>query len=180
MQDQEEQFEIFTEAGQPVGQASRSRVHAEGLWHRSAQVFLFDGTGRLVMQRRVAEKDVCGGLWDQSVAEHLLPGETYLAGAIRGLAEELGVTGVHLRTAGELAATRLDLPELGIHDWELQQAFTGSHTGPITPDPTEVAEIRMVALPELIAWIRDAPENFTPWFLRDVQRCNILPATRSS
>lgn len=171
---EEEQFEIFTEAGEPLGTAPRSRVHAEGLWHRSAQVFLFNGAGDLYLQRRADGKDICPGLWDQSVAEHLTPGETYLQGATRGLAEELGISGVELTPLGEPFAGRLDQPSLGVRDYELQQAFTGTWDGPVRFDRTEVVEVRTVALDELVRWMRQQPEEFTPWFLRDAVRCGIL------
>ena len=173
---EEEHFEVFTETGELLGTAPRSRVHAEGLWHKSAQVFLFNSQGNLYLQRRVEDKDVCPGLWDQSAAEHLTPGESYLEGALRGLKEELAVTGVELTPLGEAFAGRLDQPELGIHDHELQQAFQGTWDGPVYPDPAEVAEVRTVALDTLAGWVRESPQNFTPWFLRDAIRCGILPA----
>lgn len=173
---EEEHFEIFSEAGDSLGTAPRSRVHAEGLWHKSAQVFLFDSHGKLYLQRRVDHKDVCPGLWDQSAAEHLTPGETYLQGALRGLKEELAVSGVALTPLGEPFAGRLDQPELGIHDYELQQAFHGIWAGPVQADPAEVAEVRTVALEDLADWVRTSPDDFTPWFLRDAVRCGVLPA----
>lgn len=173
----EESFEIFSHDGSYLGQAPRTRVHREGLWHKSAQVFLFDDAGRLYLQRRAEDKDVCGGLWDHSVGEHLKPGESYLAGAERGLVEELGVRGVGLEPLGQPVAARLDQPELQIHDNELQQAFRGVYSGPLTPDPVEVAEVRAVDLTTLDDWIRAAPEDFTPWLLRDVVRCGILPSS---
>jgi len=176
MTDSDEQFEIFTKTGEPLGMASRSNVHREGLWHKSVQVFLFDGTGRLILQRRVATKDVCGGLWDLSVAEHLRPGESYLDGATRGMEEELGITDVPLEPIGSPYAGRLDQDALGIHDYELQQAFSGHHAGGLHPDPLEVADVRAVVLEDLRQWLRARPSEFTPWFQRDVIRCGIIPA----
>jgi isopentenyl-diphosphate delta-isomerase len=149
-------------------------VHREGLWHKSAQVFLFDSAGRLYLQRRAADKDVCGGLWDQSAAEHLKPGESHLEAAHRGLLEELGVEGVDLAPLGEPFAGQLDQPDLSVHDYELQQAFRGSYDGPIRVDPAEVDEVRRMDLETLADWIHSEPEAFTPWFLRDAVRCGIL------
>ncbi|MGE0623594.1 MAG: NUDIX domain-containing protein [Pseudomonadales bacterium] len=170
----EEQFETCTETGEPLGLMPRSVVHARGLWHRSVHVFLFDADGRLYLQRRAADKDVCPGLWDQSAAEHLQPGESYADGAQRGLAEELGVTGVGLEHLGSPFAARLDLPELGIHDYELQQSYRGEWLGALRPDPSEVAEVRAESLDSLARWLRESPADFTPWFRRDVYRCGIL------
>ncbi len=176
MESTEEHFEIFTATGELLGTAPRSQVHAEGLWHKSAQVFLFDGQGRLYLQRRADDKDVCPGLWDQSAAEHLTPGESYLEGALRGISEELGISGIELTPLGEPFAGRLDQDELGVHDYELQQAYTGTWDGPIHPDSAEVAAVRSVALDELARWVRSAPQDFTPWFVRDALRCGYLPA----
>ncbi len=176
MTNAEEVFEIFTEDGELIGTAPRSRVHAEGLWHRSAQVFLFDSAGRLYLQRRADDKDVCPGLWDQSAAEHLIPGENYLEGARRGLKEELGISVAELSPLGEPFAGRLDQPALGVRDYELQQAFTGTWDGPVQIDPAEVAEVRAVAIDALARWVREVPQDFTPWFLRDAVRCGILPS----
>jgi len=170
----EELFATFTVSGEPRGLVPRSVVHARGLWHRSVHVFLFDGEGRLYLQRRASSKDVCPGLWDQSAAEHLQPRESYVAGAGRGLAEELGISGVDLEPLGTTYAARLDLPELGIHDYELQQSFRGVWVGTLTPDPAEVAEVRAESLASLARWLSESPEDFTPWFRRDVYRCGIL------
>jgi isopentenyl-diphosphate delta-isomerase len=170
----EEQFDIFSADGLHLGQASRSRVHREGLWHKSAQIFLYDPDGRLYLQRRAADKDICADLWDQSVAEHLQPGETYIEAARRGLNEELGVTGVALAPLGTPFAGRLDQPELGVRDYELQQAFEGIWGGPVEPDPMEVAEIRAVDLAALGEWMRSDPRAFTPWFRRDAIRLGVL------
>jgi isopentenyl-diphosphate delta-isomerase len=170
----EEKFEIFSETGEQLGLAPRSRVHRLGLWHRSAQVFLFDRRGRLLLQRRSSAKDVCPGLWDQSVAEHLKPGETYLDGARRGLAEELDVHGVALAPLGAPDRARLDEPSLGIRDYEFIQTFSGHYDGPVRVDPAEVAEVRTVTLEVLAAWLEEHPDRFTPWFRRNVIRCDVL------
>lgn len=168
-----ELFETFDRTGQPTGLVARNEVHARGLWHKSAHVFLFDAEGHLFIQRRAADKDLYADLWDYSVGEHLTPGETYLAGAIRGLEEELGVSGVALRQVGDANAHGVQLPGGGT-DNEFQLAFTGEFHGEIRPDPVEVAEVRTIALESLRVWLERAPEQFTPWFLRDVFRLGFL------
>ncbi len=174
MTDFDETFDIFSESGEPLGQAPRSQVHREGLWHRSVHVFLFDAGDRLILQQRAADKDVCAGLWDQSAAEHLKPGESYLDGARRGLAEELGISGVVLTPLGGPHAARLDQPEFGIRDYEFQQSFRGRHDGPLSPDPAEVAAIRTMTLIELSDALAAQPDAFTPWLRRDLVRCGII------
>jgi isopentenyldiphosphate isomerase len=169
-----EYFETFDDDGRATGLVSRARVHASGLWHRSAHVFLFDSSGALYVQRRAAGKDICPGRWDFSVGEHLQPGETYLQGALRGLAEELGVTGVRLEPMNEVRRWAGAAPELGVIDRELQQAFCGCYDGPVRADPAEVAEVRALPLDRLAAWLAQTPEDFTPWFIAELDHLDLL------
>ena len=139
-------------------------MHKDGLWHRASNVFLFRPDGKLVVQRRHESKDVCPGLWDLSVAEHLEPHESFLAGAIRGIDEELGITGVRLERASNVIRATLDIAEFGIRDYEFQVSFRGEFAGEPAPNLSEVAEIRFVAVGELQTEMMQSPERFTPWF----------------
>lgn len=170
-----EQFETFSEDGAPLGLVPRAQVHQQGLWHKSAHVFLFTTDGSLYLQLRAADKDLYANLWDYSVGEHLIPGESYHAAALRGLAEELGVTGVTLRAVGGERASRFAIPERRIADQEFQQAFSGYYDGPIQADPVEVADVRTIKITELARWISHAPEQFTPLFVRDVVELGFIP-----
>lgn len=169
-----ELFDTFDDDGNPTGLVPRHRVHAEGLWHRSAHVFLFTGTGELYVQRRAHDKDLYASRWDYSVGEHLQPGESYQAGALRGLREELGLATVRLTPLGPIRPSVTVDVARGILDRELQQAFRGVWDGEITPDPTEVAAVRRIALTELAHWTQREPDAFTPWFLRELQALRIL------
>lgn len=170
----DELFETCDADGNPSGLAPRSRVHRDGLWHRAANVFLFRSDGRLLVQRRQWTKDVCPGAWDLTVAEHLQPGESYASGALRGLREELGLSRVVLEPLGEVARVRLDIPDKGIKDYELQQSFRGICDDEARPAPSEVLEVGFVALPELAAAFRDRPGEYTPWFRAAAARHGVV------
>lgn len=169
-----EYFETFDDDGRPTGLARRDHVHARGLWHRSAHVFLFNRHGDLYVQRRAAGKDLCPDRWDFSVGEHLKPGESYLEGALRGLQEELAVTGVALEPVLDVHRATCRIDALGVFDRELQQAFRGRYDGTLKPDSEEVAEVTTVALTVLADWIRRTPDAFTPWLLSEVKRLDLL------
>jgi len=160
----EELFEIFNEDGEPNGRAPRDVVHKRGLWHRASNVFLFRPDGQLIVQRRHESKDVCPGLWDLSVAEHLEPRESFLDGAVRGIREELGITGVRLERVSNVIRAKLDIAESGIRDYEFQVSFRGGFDGKLAPKLSEVAEIRSLGLGELQVEMLKVPERFTPWF----------------
>ena len=149
-------------------------MHAQGLWHKSAHVFLFTPNDELYLQRRAHDKDLYANLWDYSVGEHLTPGETYHAAAQRGLQEELGISGVDLTALGDPRPSSFIVAEQGIADQEFQQAYRGAYAGSIAPDPAEVAEVRAVCLADLARWITRAPEQFTPLFVRDIVDLGLL------
>jgi isopentenyldiphosphate isomerase len=174
----DELFETFDDAGRPMGLAPRRHVHAAGLWHRSVHVLLFDPDGALYIQQRAPTKDVYPGRWDLTVGEHLEPGEAYLDGALRGLREELGVTGVLLHALGDVRPFCCDLPALGILDCELQATFSGVLAGGLEADGIEVTAVRAISAGELGAWIARDPEAFTPWFLEELRRRPGLGAFR--
>jgi len=93
----EEFLDIVAENNKVIGQEKRSIVHQSGLWHRGVHILLFTPEHKLVIQQRSQRRKQSPGALDCSVSEHLKAGESYLAGAIRGLEEELGIKPVPLR-----------------------------------------------------------------------------------
>ena len=87
-----------------------------------------------------------------------------MAGAIRGLREELGIEDVSLERVSEVIGARLDITELGIKDHELQVCYRGVSDAELVPEPNEVANIRLFELDDLEAAMRISPDDFTPWF----------------
>lgn len=168
-----ELFRTFDRQGEPLELVARHEVHRRGLWHKSAHVFLFDSRDRMLLQQRAADKDLYPGLWDYSVGEHLLDGESFLAGAERGLLEELGITALDLQTLGEVRFVEHAGKEFV--DREIQQAFCGVYDGVLKPDPVEVAEVRHIERQRLAAWVASAPQDFTPWFVADLNEFGFLP-----
>ncbi|MBC2607711.1 NUDIX hydrolase [Pelagicoccus albus] len=89
---QEDIFDIVDENDQVVGQATRSRAHAEKLRHRAVHVLIFNDEGEVFLQKRAMSKDSWPGAWDSSCSGHVDQGEDYLTAAHRELDEELGYT----------------------------------------------------------------------------------------
>jgi isopentenyldiphosphate isomerase len=87
-----EWFEIVDEQDEVIGRALRSDCHGNPeLVHRTAHVVVFSSDGRILLQKRAANKDIQPGKWDTAVGGHLAPGETYEQGARREMNEELGI-----------------------------------------------------------------------------------------
>lgn len=169
----DELLETLNDAGEPAGLVPRDRVHAEGLWHRAAHVWLYDRDGNVYVQRRSPYKDLNPDCWDVSVGEHLQPGEGYYEAAQRGLREELGLVDLALTPVGAPRPLQVDRPASGIHDYEYQQVYTAFTRRPPVPEPSEVTAVRLVAPDELRRWLAAEPDGFTPGFRGDVTDLNL-------
>lgn len=172
-----ELFDTYTADGQRLGTLPRDEVHRTGAWHRAVNVFLFNAAGELLIQQRAASKDVCPLKWDLSVAEHMQPGETYLAGALRGIQEELGLACEELLPLGEPTTHQLVLPDQNLRNCEFTQCYRGEVRGEVKLDPSEVADSRYIKLSDLCEQLTSSPqactETYTPWFIDLVQHVRL-------
>jgi isopentenyldiphosphate isomerase len=143
-----------------IEQAPRSAVHARGLWHRGAHVFLFDNGGRLLVQKRSADRAASPSLLDGSVSEHIKAGEDYPSAASRGLWEEMGLEGLDLRPRVRFRMN------YGLGDNEISTLFVARADAPMPLfDPEEVDAILWLAPHELEAAMDESPEKFCGWFI---------------
>lgn len=75
-----------------IGKSEREIPHGRpDMIHRAVHLFVVDGRGRLLLQKRGAGKEVEPGKWDTSVGGHLHAGETYRDAAERETFEELKI-----------------------------------------------------------------------------------------
>jgi isopentenyldiphosphate isomerase len=93
----DELVDVVDEDDHVVGQARRSEVRRDGLWHRGVYIFVFNPAGKLFVHRRTESKDIFPGYWDVAVGGVVQAGEDYATAAGRELREELGVRGAPLR-----------------------------------------------------------------------------------
>lgn len=159
-----EMLETFDVAGRSTGVCPRSIIHRSGLWHRSANVILFTTDERMIMQKRSQRKDVCPGVWDLSVAEHLQPGETFLDAAYRGLREELSLDDIRLVPFGPELCLRYEPAGLDVKDYEFQRLFLGHASGELRCNGDEIDATDYIRLEDAIGIRRSSPETLTPWF----------------
>ena len=86
-----ELVDVVDEAGRTVGVVTRRQMRAGRLPHRCVYVLVFNGRGELFIHLRTAAKDVYPSHWDVCVGGVLAAGESFDAGAVREVREELGV-----------------------------------------------------------------------------------------
>ncbi len=154
-----EWLDIVDETDSVIGRAPRERIHREGHYHRSAHIVLFNSGGQVFVQLRSRLKDMAPGLWDTSAAGHVDSGESYEACAIRELHEELGVsiTGDSLKPVGQLRPHERN-------GFEFTRVYTACSDQTLVLQEEEVEDGRWVSLPELEAWMAQAPADFTDVF----------------
>lgn len=142
-----------------VGEAEKLEAHRTGALHRAFSVFVQDGAGRVLLQRRTASKYHSGGLWSNTCCGHPRPGEDTPAAAARRLREEMGFV-CPLEPAGTFVY-RARLGDLVEHEYD--HVFAGVFDGSPQPDPAEVAEWRWVSVDELERNLAAHPGRYTVW-----------------
>jgi isopentenyl-diphosphate delta-isomerase len=152
-------LDVMNEEDKLIEQAMRSVVHARGLWHRGIHIFLVDNGGRLLVQKRSTDRATAPSALDCSVSEHVKAGENYLEAAQRGLAEELGLTGVKI---APLVRFRMNY---GPNDNEICVLYEGRvDAAEVRFDPVEIERVDYYSLSELQTLMQDGKTVFSKWF----------------
>lgn len=87
-----EYLDIVDENNKYTGiKKERSRVHAEGDWHRTVHVYVFNGIGELLVHLRSPFKDLYPNCWDTRFGGHVLAGETTEKTLLKEFEEEIGI-----------------------------------------------------------------------------------------
>ena len=156
----DEMLDIVNDEDVVIGQEMRSTVHQKGLQHRGAHVFLFSEDGKMLIQKRNADRASSPSLLDCSVSEHVKAGEGYLDAAMRGMKEEMGVEGIELKPLGTIKM------EYGHNDNEISRIYEGRVKPELVRfDPVEISEIRYMSLVEIKDGILIEKGLFCGWFV---------------
>ncbi len=146
---------VLDAEGRPCGVATRGRIRAENLLHGATAILVRDSAGRIYVHRRTETKDIYPGAFDCWAGGVLAAGEDPNAGAVRELAEELGIHGVLLRP---LFTTRWrDATVQAIY-----HAFEVTWDGPITHQADEVAWGEWWTVDELARELANGDISFVP------------------
>jgi isopentenyl-diphosphate delta-isomerase len=156
----EEFLDVITKDDVVIGKETRKKIHQSGFWHRGAHVFLFDTDGRMLIQKRSANRASNPLRLDCSVSEHVQSGESYRDAAARGMKEELGMEGVVLK---QLVKFRMNY---GLNDNEISVIYEGKiGTAKIIFDKVEIEQIFYMGMDEIKEKTQTEPELFCDWFV---------------
>ena len=157
----EELLDVINEQDRVIDHKPRAVIHKLGLWHRGVHVFLFTQDGKLLVQKRSADRSTAPSMLDCSVSEHVKAGEGYLDAAKRGLKEELGLESIEITP---LVRFRM---EYGPNDNEVSTIYKGTLTNPnVQFDPVEISEVFFMSMDEIHAGIFNYENKYCPWFVQ--------------
>ncbi|MFC7342707.1 NUDIX hydrolase [Saccharopolyspora griseoalba] len=146
---------VYDAAGHVAGEAPRSVMRAEGLWHAASAVLVLSGDGaRIYVHRRADTKDVYPGLHDCTAGGVVAAGEDPGETAKRELAEELGVTSEPVFLFREVFAQ----DSVRYHAF----VYTTRWDGPVRHQPEEVAAGWWTPVAELRELLADPRRPFVP------------------
>ncbi len=144
-----------------IGSAPKLWAHEQGLLHRAFSVFVVNGDGDILMQRRAAVKYHSAGRWSNTCCGHPRPGETVEVAARRRLGEEMGID-CDLKPFG-VFQYEADVGH-GLIEREIDFIFIGVCEDVPVPNPAEVSEWEYVSADSLAARLRQSPGDFSAWF----------------
>ena len=152
----------WTEDGR-LEQVEKLDAHRRGLKHPAISVFVLDGKGGTLLQRRAAGKYHCAGMWANACCTHPFQHETPAAAADRRMGEELGLS-LPLRHVGQIEY-RADVGG-GMIEHEVVEVFVAT-VDPAAlrpaPNPAEVSATRWAPVADLRADAAANPQHYAPW-----------------
>ncbi len=87
-----EKIDVLDENGNQTGEVmTREEVHRLGLWHKCVHIWIINGKGEVLLQKRSAQKIMSPNKWTTATSGHLSAGDSNVQGAIRELSEEIGL-----------------------------------------------------------------------------------------
>ena len=156
-----EQMILVNKMDEPIGTMEKLEVHQRGLLHRAFSVFVFDKTGKFLLQQRAFSKYHSSGLWTNTCCSHPRPGENVLQAAKRRLNEEMGFETELSEIFSFIYKAEM---ENGLIEHEYDHVFTGVFNDVPHPNPEEVQGWCYSSIYGLKEKMVRNPQQFTSWF----------------
>jgi isopentenyl-diphosphate delta-isomerase len=159
---------LVNEKDEVLGYKDKVSCHlGDGILHRAFSIFIFNGKGQVLMQKRSAEKPLWPLFWSNSCCSHPRKGESYQIATQRRLKEELGFT-TDLKFLFKFQY-QARFGQVGSEN-ELCAVYVGRYDGPVQVNSREIAEWEWMEVEALEKEMQEHPERFTPWFKMEWER----------
>lgn len=136
----EEMLDTYDRQGRFLGVRSRSYCHSEGVscYHKCVWIWITDGKGRFLVQKRSMQKRFMPGLWDMPSAGHIGSGECAINACVRETEEELGI-----RFAKERFCFKGEICSESLHEFGMVYLLVSDLSeGEVKLDMQEVEQIK--------------------------------------
>jgi isopentenyl-diphosphate delta-isomerase len=165
-----EVVQLLNDDGAPAGVMAKLAAHeSPGYLHRGFSVFLFDESGRVLLQRRASSKYHFAEKWSNTCCSHPAASVSDEVTARRRLVSELGLD-TPVVPVGSFMYTAIDHAS-GLVEREDDTVLVGyvRSDAVLAPDPAEVSSTRFISIPDLQDEIRRSPGDSTPWLALALQ-----------
>lgn len=174
----EEKVVLVNQHDVQVGVEEKIKAHKLGALHRAFSVFIFNGAGKLLLQKRAAQKYHSRGLWSNTCCGHPRPGEGIESAARRRLGEEMGFDSELHKLFDFIYYAKL---EDGFVEYEYDHVLVGQFDGVPEASSNEVAEWKWMDMARLGADLAEHPESYTYWFRISFDKfCQMVALARSN
>lgn len=157
---------LTDEHGNPTGLQEIVKAHTgSGSLHKAFSVYVFrSGLREILIQKRSAQKMLWPLIWANTCCSHPFPGEAPLEAGRRRLREECGID-CDLKESGDLVYRAEDPQGRGVEHEHvtLLLGTVGPEAAPV-PNPEEIAEIKWMAVTDVLSDMERKPEDYAPWF----------------
>jgi len=158
---------LLDDSGQARGLAGKISVHHDQTpLHLAFSCYLFNSAGQFLLTRRAESKRVFPGVWTNSCCGHPEPGEPITDAVRRRVAQELGIALTDLTLV--LPRFRYQARMDGILENEMCPVYAAHATGPLDPDPAEVADVKWVDWADFTEQVRSGQATVSPWCVQQV------------
>jgi isopentenyl-diphosphate delta-isomerase len=144
-----------------IGVMEKMEAHRKGLLHRAFSIFLFNGNGEMLLQRRALSKYHSPGLWTNTCCSHPMQGETLEMAASRRLMEEMGMSCMMYKAFDFIYRADLDN---NLVEHEFDHVFFGTTNQTPNINPEEVSDWKWMPVYDIYIDAQLNPARYTEWF----------------
>lgn len=142
-----------------------------GRIYRTVSFYLFDKSGKILIQRRADSKKTYAGKWDfAAAAGHVSLGESYLETVQREVSEEIGLENINFLLAGK---DFTETPEGKRRFTQIYWAKEDFSVEDLKISHREVSEVKLVSVEELKNMLVENPGQFANYDGPDTARKNL-------
>ncbi len=157
----EERVILVDEQDKEVGTMEKIEAHEKALLHRAFSIIVFNDAGQMMLQRRALSKHHSPGLWTNTCCSHPRPGESLEEATRRRIVEEMGFECEMHEVFSFIYKAAFDR---GLTEHELDHVFMGIHNDDPLINPEEAEEWKWIDVDDLLADMKESPDNYTVWF----------------